>query len=475
VDEAKRTAMELSTALAMRSEVKKIQQSLLYLEKQASFIECYDDLDHFAFGAFQDDRSRAHSIEYHLCQLRTVVMRELWERQLFLSLNTIEQLLYLSLRKSPANPLQTFIQVLFDNGLHHPGFVLYPLHSFGFLAAGLFSSFKRRSQPRIDLSSAGIALTPQTNSLDRSAAFLNDTRKKFGISHKIPDGLLDHFYRSRDLRWYTHNPLLAVKVSSYTSGYYENQRILELKLRLSATLVAMMSVMGRREDPERAQAFSTRRTNNWQTLDIRHYLLFQVAPRKLELSVDCTPMHLNQVEMAEISDLGTDIDPRAWTADKRDQLQWIRASLSALEAAFLRHCVIGSKDEVARRLYRKLLTSLGYFRRSLRARTYELENVVALAIAFETLLTDFYSKGGTKVLIDRARACLKGVRGVNQMRASVEELFSARGAIVHVGSAEVPASIWLSRRTYVMCFKEVIGRLEGHGKLPENPIAVLFP
>lgn len=466
----------VTTALVARVSVKQIKQSLRFLEGEAAFINAYDDLEEFVFSAFDQDRKRAQAIEFHLSRLRTDVIKVLWPKQLFISLNTIEQLLFLSFKAAPANPYDQLVRLIFENGLHHPGFVLYPLHSFGFLGVGLSNLMQQSSDPSINLDGAGIALTAQTNSLKGSEAFLERTRKRLGIAHKIPSGLLEHFFKSRDLRWYTQNPLIAVRISSYTSGYYENQRILEMKLRISAALIGMMAVLGKQPESEGDRNFSTRSVNNWQTLDIRHFLLFQAAPRKKELSIDCTPMHLNQVEMAELSDLGTDIDPGTWGHSRRAQLAWIQAALQVLEEGFLRHCLIGTKDEVRRRLFRKIMTSINYFRRSLRARTYGPENVVALAIAFETLLSDYYAPGVTATILARLRRSLKGVRNIVQMHAAVGELFAARGSILHLGTANNPTSFGLSQRAYIFAFREVMKRVAAvGGPMPEHPLTALFP
>ncbi|MFD2053744.1 hypothetical protein ACFSQT_11815 [Mesorhizobium calcicola] len=45
------------------------------------------------------------------------------------------------------------------------------------------------------------------------------------------------------------------------------------------------------------------------------------------------------------------------------------------------------------RLFRRLLTALHWFRQSFSARANEDEAIVALAVAFETLLTDHYGLG----------------------------------------------------------------------------------
>ncbi|WP_204307099.1 HEPN domain-containing protein, partial [Klebsiella aerogenes] len=70
-------------------------------------------------------------------------------------------------------------------------------------------------------------------------------------------------------------------------------------------------------------------------------------------------------------------------------------------------------------LYRRLLTALDWFRQSFSARANEAEAIVALAVAFETLLTDQYAPAIAERLRRRIGICIKGVPGVANYQASV--------------------------------------------------------
>jgi hypothetical protein len=463
----------IESALIKRANIKKVKGAMAFLAENREFTNQYADLDAFVFHAPNANEKLAKAIEHHLIVLRRQLLEELWSRHLFLSINTIEQLLYASL-KVDEHPFVTIAACITSNGLHHPGFVLYPLHSFGFLGAGLFSG-SHYNAARLNLTPAGIALTPQTNSAAQTVAFLQSVTRNFRITQGIPRNLLDHLHRSRSLRWYTNNPLLAVRIASYTSGYYENQRILILKLRMSTTLIAMMAVMGRQERPSDYEDFSTAKTNNWETLDIAHYLLFQANPAGTQLSVDCTPMHADRLTLAELSDLGVDIDARAWKGQaRRNQLNLIRDSLGYAEDGYLRNCILGSRSPNAPRLFRKLESSISYFCRSLRSRGQDSEKVVALAIAFETLLMDYYSRGVTKQLLSRVKVCLKGKRGVTVMCDAINELFVNRGKIVHAGEIPDVPNIWIARKAYIYCFIYVMQRLKILGHDINDPLRAMF-
>lgn len=113
-----------ATRPATRSNAKAIKRALAYLIKNKPFLKKYEDIEDFFFKAFEEDVDLANAVEFHLMALRRTLLSELWSRQIFLSANAIDQLLYLVLRHDKENPLETFVNAVFENGLHRPGFVL---------------------------------------------------------------------------------------------------------------------------------------------------------------------------------------------------------------------------------------------------------------------------------------------------------------------------------------------------------------
>jgi hypothetical protein len=464
-------------AIQKRVDNKKCQNSLNYIAQNRSLIERFTSLEHFICDAFDEDEKQAKAMEYHLRMIRVNLVRELWGQEIYLSVGTIDELFYDVLLIEHERPVERFVEVVLENGLHNPGLVIYPLHSFGLLGLGIYNFFKK-SSIRLNLSTVGIAVTPQNNNSKKTAIFLEDTRKAFKIKHKVPMDLLDHYRRSRDLRWLDQNPLLAVKVSSFSGTYYDNQFIFVLKLRLATALLMMMSAMDTRLiDEEKLSFSSSSRINNWQTFDLHHYLVLQApVAKKKELDAKCVPMNANRLELMELSDLGTDLNPMVWrNASKRPLIKKLHSTLRILEKSYLRHCILGTdKGTVPARVYRKLLASINYFRRSFRAQGQVSENIVALAIALETLLTDAYGPGVSARIIRRVEICLATNPEVAVYKAAVEDLFQSRGAIVHHGEVSEPSSLWKARQAYILCFLELIQKLDSLPKKSSNPIGDLL-
>jgi hypothetical protein len=451
-------------------------QSLTFLKSRQAAVAVYRDFDNFVLREGEADPKQGNAIEYHILRLRAAVASSLWSRQVFLSIDVIDRLLFDIIVNSGEKILEDFFGALFAHGVPSLGLIVYPLHSFGVLGLGFFTFFEK-TRPEIVIKDANLAISAQTNGNDESIAFLERTVTALGLDRKIDRSDIEHYVRSRPLKWFRNNPLLVVSIATLTSGYYENQFIYVMKLKLSTALVMMLSTVGDRFEPdERLRQGSSARVNNWQTLDIHHYLVFEPSLRDpTMLEGRCVPMNAARLQLAELSDLNADIDPRAWSSPRAvDRLERIRLALNALETGYLKHHVLGGRQKLKARVYRKVMTSLDYFRRSYSAGARENEAVISLAIAFEALLMDAYASGVTARLHRRVGLALKGVKGVRKYRAIVVDLFKARGAIVHSGSTDIKLDMVQARRAYIECFIILAGKLKNLPAKGDHPMGHLL-
>ena len=337
-----------------------------------------------------------------------------------------------------------------------PGLMIFPLHSLGVLGAGLL----RPSRGRISFSnpSRGYAVTPQTNGLDRTLDFLEDVRTSFGISQHIPNDRIRHWRRSRSAEWLERNPLLVLRTIHVPGSYYGSEWLLISRVRATAGLLAMLAALQRERTDPTARLFSTRSMNNWQTLDIHHYLtLFAGTRRSRELDGQCIPIHASRTFVAELSDLAIDIDPVHWR--RRDRLaNEVHEAVEVVYSDYLRSHFHHGKRDARQRTVRKLYNSMGYFRRSFQGSSTSWSGTVALATAFEMLLLD--STGGIRqALVRRTQLLLKGTPGTRAMQAAVGDLYAARNALVHAGDDDAEADVAHAREAYVRCFVEITRRL----------------
>jgi hypothetical protein len=202
--------------------------------------------------------------------LRALITQQLWTRQLFVGITVIDELLFEAVRAREADPVLTVLETLVDGHVLNPGYVIYPLHSFGLRHGGLLldkSSISSEGLAR----KYGVAISPQQNTMATVCAWLTQVHEWFGVTGTVPADLLEHWERSRS-RWLKRNPLLALKITAVSGSYYENQRFLLDRLDIATTFLGGLSV---RQDGvnDRDSLFTTRRLNNWSTLDIHHYFV----------------------------------------------------------------------------------------------------------------------------------------------------------------------------------------------------------
>ncbi len=466
--------------LPRASTVGGVEESMKYLAKQRDFIERFESLDDFVWRGEEIDQKRSKAVEHHLLVVRNAVARALWGEDIFIGVSVIDQLAFDFLRwERDADLVSSILGLIGSKRLHGSGFVLYPVHSFGVLGLGLFRFIRRGSADvtSMVLGESGVAVTAQTNSMDGTFLYLEDVRTRFDIRKRIPEDLVEHFVRSRSLTWITRNPLLAIRVRSFTGEYYENQFVYMLKLRLRTAMIMMLASLEQHEESDPYMTLgNTRRLNNFQTLDIRHYLTFETTPgRQKRMSARCVPMNASTVELAQLSDLNVQVDPGYWLSKRAaNRLKVLEMTIGAVERGYLSDVVADTSETVRSRVYRKLVLSIDAFRRSYSSGFISSESIVALAIAFESLLTDSYAAGVGDRIREGVRLCLLGVRGTTRYQSAVANLYKRRSETLHQGVRVTFEDMQAAREAYVLCLQSIVSKL---GRLPANssaPIADLL-
>lgn len=213
--------------------------------------------------------------------------------------------------------------------------------------------------------------------------------------------------------------------------------------------------------------------NNFQTLDIKHYIVLHAsAAKKRVLDGDCVPMHLQPAALAEVSELGFDFDPGHW-GRRTKAAGRIYEAVRRVHAGYLKNSVGSQRDATLGRLYRKLFDSLVYFRRSFHHSDDNWSNYVGLAVAFEMLVTDSYAPNVNERIVRRVRLLLRGTRGINIMVEAVDNLYKARGGIVHTGNTKTAVDLSLARQAFVHAFVVLAGRIATHPPSSQSPMQAL--
>jgi len=455
------------------------KKSIEYLIKNRTVLSKYRDIEDFILRDEEwatqtdEDPKILQGCEYHLSKVRNRFAKELWSRDFYLGISVLDDLLFSSFARSETNePLIEALDTIRDSGVLRPGLVIYPLHSLGVLGAGLVYSYTS-SKIAFFLNNYGLAFTPQTNSMAATTEFLESVVSALGVRKTLPHDLLDHWRRSRSLKWLERNPLLVLKVHSFPGSYYENQFFLVCKLKAATALACMLYALQPYSKEHGGAFFSSSRTNNWETLDIKHYLLLYPKPYRRILTGDCIPMNAGQAALAELSEVPVQIDPKFW--QRRIPLSGqITDALTKTVTGFASHHLSSNKKAPIGRVYRKLFRSLEFYKKSFRQREDIGESAVLLAVAFELLLTDNYAPGVTNRIVDRMSLLLKGVPGIKSFKKAVEALYSVRSMYVHSGFIDDSLDLKTSRVAFIHAFLTLSNRLTAIPHRTEEPIRYLI-
>jgi len=454
------------------------RNALSYLLQQQHVLQQYTNIEDFILRDEEYTTNTAtdpkilKGCEYHLLNIRNALIKELRARNFFIGISVLEEVIFYNFKVANGiNPIVGALESIRDAGVLRAGFVLYPLHSIGVTYGGILQSFAH-SNIEFHIPNIDIVVTPQTNSFTDSIEFIKRAASKLSINKNIPVDLIEHWHRSRPTKWIEKNPLLVAKIHSYPGDYYENQFFISNKLKLSTTLLLMLNSFQNFTSSNDGYSFSSSRANNWETLDIKHYFLFYPRANSNTLNGDCIPMNLSRPTLAELSEVQAELDPKFWMR-KSKVSEEITKTILKIESGYYRYVVGGSNSRNIVAVYRKIFKSLEFLRRSYRKKDDTGEAVVNLAVAFEILLSDSYSRGITAKIINRAKGLLKGVSGVRKFTASIERLFEYRGQYVHTGFVD-KVSVREAQVAYIMVLMNFSLLLNAIPVRGDDPIAKMI-
>lgn len=423
--------------------------ALEFLTRNRPHYEKYSSVEELIWDLDEPGGEHLNGVVHHLSVLRRQLADVLWGNEIFVGASVLDELLFSSLHDPTcSDPVTAVIAFVCDRGLHRPGFIVYPIHGLGLHGFGFLGVvFKARIV--LEVEGADAVVLPQANTFSRAYSNIDEARGLLGVRAKLPKDLLEHWYRSRPLEWLHSNPLAVYSMRSRPGSYYENQAFVLLRLRYLATLLFMLTVLEQHDNDRIGAALSTSRLNNFETFDFKHYLAFYpkggVRPT---LTGDCVPLPHRGPNSIEATDLPIEINPKRWR--RRSQLCIQVVSLvRSMERRYLHYYLFSGVGGSKTRIARKVFDSFHYFRRSFRVDGYPGEMAVALATAFEVLLTDNYSRGVDGVIQTHLRLALRGVTGSRRMRAAVAQLYEARSQVVHGGRTTIDIDYAQARLAYV--------------------------
>ncbi|QTG17283.1 hypothetical protein G6M86_28755 (plasmid) [Agrobacterium tumefaciens] len=437
-------------------QTKSVKQSDAFLASKHNQLNLFSSIDHLVTDEKNLNEAERGAIEHHILNIRAAVARSLWSREIYIGRSILDEYVLGCAKQGGGNVPAKILNELSSAAVERPGFVLYPLTSFGMKMQTL-PWMNTGLRNHIVFRNAGFAVSAQTNSVDRAQERLVEMARALGIHQRIDRSDVEHF--SHAATWIKSNPLMLVKVTSHTGDMYENQFVYTLKIRSAASTLLMLHALSVEREGRIDKFNSSAHVNNWETLDIRHYLIGE-GRRSGKISTRRVPMNVAPLDLARLSDVAAVVSTESMATNpmKRFERQIVGA-LKIVEQGYFRHVNLTTGSKTEARFYKRIVTALDWFRQSFGSHSNESEAIVALAVAFETLLTDHYQSGVAERIKRRVGICLKGVPGVLAYQQSVVEVYYARGSIVHTGELGQTANVERAQAAFVRCFCALASRL----------------
>lgn len=450
---------------------KAVKQAETFLASKHNLLNHFASVDDLVTNDKAVSASDRKAIEHAIRTLRAAIARELWSNEIFVGRSVLDECILHTAKTVGGAVAPRVIAHLAQVGAERPGFVLYPLISFGMRMPPIFDKSSSLTDwaafPRL-----GYAVSAQRGSARSAHTRLTEMAAALGIKQRIAFSDVQHF--ASTARWLDRNPMLMVRLASHTGDMYENQFIYSLKIRMATSSLLMLHALAVEKNGPVDGYHSTARVNNWETLDIAHYLIGENLPGR-PMGLRRVPMNVSALELARLSDVAATISTdELSSARMRTLSRQMHKALKSVEQGYLKHVNLTSKAEAQKRFYKRLASALDWYRQSFGSRVNEAEAVVAIAVAFETLLTDHYAKGIADRLQRRVGICLKGVPGVAAYRDAVVAVYKARSEIVHSGSLGMEANIVAARAAFARCFCALVARTQGWTPPAASPIRNLL-
>lgn len=376
----------------------------------------FESFEAWYVNALDNNDNTADKEIEHLDAIKKHFDIEFRKRDYYLSSSALDEIIFHCIKNST---IQNFtIDVIAQIELHRldqKSIVIFPIHNFGFQFLGIKNLI---NEAFVSLSFDDFQICTQTNSLKRTIETIELFCRKT-IKKDFNKELLRHFYLSRNLKWLERNPLLIFSFHFSQLTPYENLVIILEKLSHITNQLYFLTVL-RSENSEIGKLFSTKKMNNWETLDLKHFLTISGH----NSNILCKPIH-NKYDLL-FNEMHLNIDILAKT---KNVYKWEQDAINCLDKIYEGNKNYLLTKESKYLIHHKISNSLKYFRRSVKSVNLE-DKIININIAIEALLLD---NEGDKVakIFERLDKSLKYYRNKKAVFIQLDIIIKERNNIVH--------------------------------------------
>lgn len=377
---------------------------------------------------FREDEAVVNRESEYLLQIKEHVLRRYRSRDTYVSPAALDHIIFHAVSTCEAADAERAIHTaIAENGLNRTSVVVFPLHSFGFTYLGARVLVKGIRDLHFEYDN--FRLVPQSNSFPATKRAILDYVDAICLPNraKLDAQLFDHFRRSRDLKWMERNPLMMIHFRFSQYENWDNVLYILEKLAFVTTKLYFIQALSP-VDPEDGRYFSTRNTNNFETLDIRHFLT--ISTRRGGIAVNCLPVYVRRPWVFDYVHMNATISIKG----KPDE-PWFDDALRAIDTVHRGFVAFQLQQQKADLKYYRLASALKYFRRSVKAVAAE-DRVINLNTAFEIMLLDHREMAKRHNILERTWRLFRSRTSLRRkiIRERLGALINERNSIIHDGA-----------------------------------------
>ncbi len=400
--------------------------SIARLCRKKEYFKKFESVEHWVVD---EPESVIEQEGEYFSHIKNFILNKYKAQDIYLSSSAVDDIIFYCLQNSEIDTFLTDIEDLIDkSNLTKNSVVIFPIHDFGFQYAGLGNL---RNSSNVSLRYDNFQVNTQSNSFKKTVANIQDYLEqiKFPKRKKLDLDLFRHYYVSRGLKWFEKNPLMFFNFKFSQVERYDNVAFILEKMSFITNKLYFLFAL-RSEKDRVGSLFSTANTNNWETLDINHFLTITGTGNGGQ--INCIPVHYKYSLLYDDMHLKIDLK-----AKKKAIYKWEARAIASIDSLYAgyRNYLITKEKKFA--IYYRIAGSLNYFRRSIKAVRKE-DKIININIAFETLLLDKHESQKRLKMLQRVWAVLKGKIKKGTNLKNFENAIEDRNLIIHNG---MPATI----------------------------------
>ncbi len=400
-------------------ELRKCKNAIQRFLRNKNQFEGFNSFEDWYLSATEIGESKANREIEFLDAIKKYFELIFRKKDFFLSSSALDEIIFSCIKSSCAeNFIQDVLEQIELHKIDSKSIVIFPLHNFGFQFLGFKNIF---NQAQSQLYFENFLISTQTNSFSRTVEII-DSFSKEHIAQNIDYSMLQHYYKSRSLKWLEKNPFLLFSFHFSQLNPSENLAVILEKLSHITNQLYFLSIL-RSEHSELGKLFSTKQTNNWETLDLKHFLTIN----GFNNNILCRPIHYRYDLLFNDMHLNIDLLAKKGriTKPENDSITCLGTVYNGNKQYLL------TKDKTFS-IYHKISNSLKYFRRSVKSINTE-DKIININIALEALLLDNEGKKKEKIL-ERLNKSLKYHRNKPYLISEINKVIKERNNIVHNAS-----------------------------------------